>query len=168
MGRRKEVSGLAKQATIKGLTAKERKERPVYSGVLKYFPDALLEVAYVSYVGNEQHNAGQPLHWDREKSTDELDALTRHLLHCGERDTDGMMHSAKLVWRGLANLQKEIEAERGSKPGEIVEANEDPKDFSFCAVHHTYKTHCLKHDVFYCGDCIMCLNERRAQSSERL
>ena len=92
-------------------TAKERKETPVFSGVLKYFPDALQEVARVSFVGNEQHNAGQPLHWARGKSGDELDALTRHLMEAGTIDTDGMRHSAKVAWRALANLQKELEAE---------------------------------------------------------
>jgi hypothetical protein len=89
-----------------------RKQRPVYSGVLKYFPDALLDVANVSFVGNEQHNPGTPLHWDRSKSTDELDALTRHLIGAGTRDSDGTRHSAKVAWRALANLQKEIEAEK--------------------------------------------------------
>ena len=57
--------------------AKERKGLPVFSGVLKYFPDALLAVAECSRIGNDQHNAGKPLHWDRSKSGDELDALTR-------------------------------------------------------------------------------------------
>jgi hypothetical protein len=60
--------------------AKERKDTPVYSGVLKYFPNALAEVARVSKAGNDQHNPGKALHWDRSKSKDELDALTRHLL----------------------------------------------------------------------------------------
>ena len=93
-------------------TAQERKERPVYSGVMKYFPDALLEVARLSKVGNDQHNPGQPLHWAKEKSTDEMDALMRHALEAGTLDTDGMRHSAKVAWRALANLQREIEAER--------------------------------------------------------
>lgn len=97
------------------MTAQERKERPLYSGVLKYFPDALLEVAHTSYVGNEQHNPGQPLHWDRSKSTDEADACVRHLLEAGTRDTDGTRHSAKAAWRALALLQKEIEAERAQQ-----------------------------------------------------
>jgi hypothetical protein len=92
------------------MTATERKERPIYSGVLRYFPLALLEVARCSYVGNAQHNAGQPLHWDRAKSTDEADALMRHLLQAGEIDTDGVRHSAKVAWRALALLQKELEA----------------------------------------------------------
>jgi len=57
---------------------KNRKEYPLFSGLLKYFPDALMEVAHTSWIGNEQHNPGLPLHWDRTKSTDEADALMRH------------------------------------------------------------------------------------------
>ena len=94
---------------MKPFTAKERKERPVYSGVLRYFPKALLEIARVSHAGNEQHHPGKPLHWDRAKSTDEADALVRHLLEAGTLDTDGMRHTAKAAWRCLAMLQKELE-----------------------------------------------------------
>tara|TARA_B110000211_G_scaffold222513_1_gene271280 strand:- start:1777 stop:2145 length:369 start_codon:yes stop_codon:yes gene_type:complete len=89
--------------------AQERKDTPIFSGVLNYFPDAIREVAICSRIGNEQHNAGKPLHWDRSKSGDELDALTRHLMEAGTMDTDGVRHSAKVCWRALANLQKEIE-----------------------------------------------------------
>lgn len=92
------------------MTANERKERPIYSGVLRYFPLALLEVARCSYLGNEQHNPGEPLRWDRAKSTDEADALVRHLLDAGTVDTDGVRHTAKVAWRALALLQKELEA----------------------------------------------------------
>tara|TARA_R110002020_G_scaffold436025_1_gene646230 strand:- start:77 stop:361 length:285 start_codon:yes stop_codon:yes gene_type:complete len=87
----------------------DRKKIPVYSGVLKYFPDAIIEVARCSYAGNNQHNPDKPLHWDRSKSGDELDALARHLLESGTIDSDGIRHSAKVAWRALANLQKEIE-----------------------------------------------------------
>jgi hypothetical protein len=97
------------------MTPTERKQRPVFSGVLQYFPDALLEVAYCSWVGNEQHNPGEPLRWDRTKSTDEHDALVRHLLAAGTLDSDGVRHSAKVAWRALAALQKEIERERGDQ-----------------------------------------------------
>ena len=90
----------------------KRKQLPIYSGVLKYFPDALAEVSKVSRAGNEQHHPDKPLHWDRSKSTDELDALTRHLLEAGKLDTDGIRHSAKIAWRALANLQKEIENDK--------------------------------------------------------
>lgn len=86
-----------------------RKQTPIFSGVMKYFPDAIREVARCSYVGQQQHNPDKPLAWDRSKSGDELDALSRHLLEAGTIDTDGIRHSAKVAWRALANLQKEIE-----------------------------------------------------------
>lgn len=92
--------------------AQARKDRPVFSGVLRYFPDALLEVAELSRIGNEQHNPGQPLHWARGKSTDHNDALLRHLIDTGTRDSDGVRHAAKVAWRALAQLQTEIENER--------------------------------------------------------
>ena len=91
------------------MTAKDRKESPVYSGVLKYFPDAMIEVSKCSYKGQQQHIPDKPLAWDRSKSGDELDALARHLLQAGTLDSDGIRHSAKVCWRALANLQKEIE-----------------------------------------------------------
>jgi hypothetical protein len=98
-----------------------RKARPLWSGVLRYFPDALLEVARVSAAGNEQHNPGEPLHWDRRKSTDEADALARHLLQAGELDADGLRHSAKVAWRALAMLQKELEREGSSSGGPVAD-----------------------------------------------
>jgi hypothetical protein len=93
--------------------AQERKSQPVCTGVIDYFPDALLEVAKVSKSGNDQHNPGQPLHWAKEKSRDEADSLVRHLIDRGNRDTDGQRHSAKVAWRALALLQREIEMEQG-------------------------------------------------------
>lgn len=92
--------------------AKTRKGIPIATGCVDYFPDALVAVAYVSRVGNDQHNPGKPLHWDRTKSQDEADALMRHFLERGTIDSDGIRHSAKVAWRALALLQKEIENER--------------------------------------------------------
>ena len=89
----------------------DRKSYPIGTGCLDYFPDARAEVSHVSFVGNQQHNPGEPLHWDRSKSTDEADALIRHFLERGKRDSDGLKHSAKVAWRALALLQKEIEGE---------------------------------------------------------
>ena len=94
--------------------AAKRKRIPLASGCLDYFPDALVAVAECSLLGNDQHNPGQPLHWDRSKSTDESDALLRHFLERGTVDSDGVRHSAKMAWRALALLQKEIERECGS------------------------------------------------------
>lgn len=97
------------------MTPEERKARPIASGVLAYFPDAIMEVANCSFVGNQQHNPGQPLHWAREKSTDHDDALLRHetdRLAGVVFDTDGVRHRTKVVWRALAALQTELEQER--------------------------------------------------------
>ncbi len=105
------IGGAPTRATTLPDGAK-RKEFPVASGVLDYFPDALVAVAEVSYRGNQQHNPGQPIHWARDKSTDEADTMIRHFLQRGLRDTDGIRHSAKMAWRALAILQKEIEAEQ--------------------------------------------------------
>ena len=91
--------------------AAERKRHPVATGVLDYFPDAILALARVSWAGNEQHHPGKPLHWDRSKSTDEADALMRHFLQRGTLDSDGIRHTAKMAWRALAMLQKELEAD---------------------------------------------------------
>lgn len=92
--------------------AAARKAAPVATGVIDYFPDALVEIAKISKIGNDQHNPGQPLHWDRRKSRDEADALMRHFIDRGKVDTDGCLHSAKMAWRALALLQKEIESRR--------------------------------------------------------
>lgn len=96
------------------LTAEERKGIPVYSGFIKYFPRAIKAVARLSKIANDQHNPGEPLHWAKEKSTDELDALMRHMIDdvLGEEtDTDGVTHLTKLAWRGMANLERKLEAE---------------------------------------------------------
>ena len=106
---KEELFNISTPKTSKTVTATLRKETPVFSGVLNYFPDAIRAVSQCSFAGNEQHNPGKPLHWDRAKSGDELDALTRHLLEAGTVDTDGIRHSTKVAWRALANLQKEIE-----------------------------------------------------------
>jgi hypothetical protein len=93
--------------------AKDRKKRPIITGVFDYFPDALTEIAFVSFLGNEQHNPGEPLHWSREKSNDHVDCMGRHLLQRYERDTDGAWHFAKAGWRLMADFQLFLEAQKG-------------------------------------------------------
>lgn len=101
--------------------AAERKKYPVATGVLDYFPAAIREVSYVSYVGNQQHNPGEPLHWARGKSGDQEDTTIRHFMERVEatndlnsefeltRDTDGTLHLAKAIWRLMATLQVKLE-----------------------------------------------------------
>ena len=66
----------------------------------------------MTYVANEQHNPGTEVHWDRNKSQDELDALMRHLCDhsIDELDDDGLLHMGKVAWRSLAKLEKMLES----------------------------------------------------------
>lgn len=99
--------------------SEERKRRPIVTGVLDYFSAALAEVAFVSWVGNQKHNPGEPLHWSREKSADHVDCEVRHLIDRGGSDEVKLpsgevvrvRHSAERAWRALADLQLELEAE---------------------------------------------------------
>jgi hypothetical protein len=105
--------------------AADRKKIPLGTGVFDYFTAALIEVAKVSHAGNEQHNPGQPLHWSRGKSADHWDTMLRHGVERGTIDTDNVRHSAKMVWRALAILQLELEAEgaplaRGARLPEVL------------------------------------------------
>lgn len=99
--------------------AKARKAVPLYSGVVRYFPRALIAVAQCSYRGNEQHHPGTPLHWDRSKSQDHLDCLMRHMVDdvLGvEIDTDETEHLTKCAWRALAALELHLERARRAAP----------------------------------------------------
>lgn len=94
--------------------AEERKACPIATGFLDYFPDAVAAVASVSFAATAQHHPEKGMHWDRSKSFDEADAMLRHFMERGTLDGDGQRHSAKMTWRALALLQKEIEAERAA------------------------------------------------------
>lgn len=90
---------------------KERKEIALFTGLFEFFPDALAAIARHSVVGSKQHHPDKPVSWDRSKSTDELDAMLRHVLD-GDWEAVG--------WRALANLQKKIEL--GYVPYEVKDA----------------------------------------------
>lgn len=102
------------------LTSAERKRHPLAEGLLDYFPDALAVVSNVSWIGNEKHNPGEPLHHSRGKSMDHADCCARHLSERGGFDevtingaTHRIRHTAALAWRALALLQEELESELG-------------------------------------------------------
>ncbi len=95
----------------------KRKDYPMLSGCLKYFPAALAGVALVSKLGNDKHNPGEPLHHARGKSTDQGDCIIRHLT-----DTEDLLaaftynnisvtkemilnEANQLAWRALAYSQ---------------------------------------------------------------
>lgn len=95
---------------------KVRLDYPMFDGLLAYFPNALAEVSKVSKIGNDQHNPGQPMHWDRSKSQDHENKILRHLTDVGKKDGRGVRHSVRLAWRALALAQEELEREEGLPP----------------------------------------------------
>ena len=100
----RDISIATAAPVLREMDSAERKQTPVYGGVLAYFPDALAAVARISKDGNDQHNPGEPLHWSRHKSNDHLDCVARHLL-TPEVDS----HLANAAWRILAALQLQQE-----------------------------------------------------------
>lgn len=108
-----EVAGMVEEDDARAVASKARKDIPLYSGCYNYFPLALQEVAKLSKEGNDKHNPGQPLHWNRTPglSDDHADALARHFVDIGKPDPDmgGITHTASVAWRALALLQEEME-----------------------------------------------------------
>ncbi len=97
--------------------ADSRADYPLDDGLFGYFAAALLEVAKVSKIGNDQHNPGQPMHWDRSKCRDHGNKIMRHQLDAGKLDrVDGTRHSAKVAWRALARATEDRSARKGYKP----------------------------------------------------
>lgn len=104
----------------------ERKDVPLWAGLMRYFPASLAAVARISLKGDRKHNpenTGLPFH-ARGKSTDHDDCVIRHtmdktdLLAAIERneyaDTeekaqliDAMLEEAACrAWRSLADYQE--------------------------------------------------------------
>ncbi len=96
----------------------ERKEIPIFSGVMNYFPLALAAVARHSKRGNDKHNPGQPLHWSRAKSADHADCIARHLIDIEtvSAKTGEYEEAQALAWRALAALQLLEEKRLGRGP----------------------------------------------------
>ena len=94
--------------------SKRRKETPLFSGFVCYFPDAMAEVARLSLAGNTKHNPREPLHHARGKSTDHGDCIVRHQVEFDQIDAeDGFYHAVKVAWRSMAQLQELLEQARG-------------------------------------------------------
>jgi hypothetical protein len=110
----------------------ERKEIPVFSGVIKYAPAALAGVARISKAGNDKHNPGQELHHARGKSTDHSDCVVRHAMDvadiiadlernpaCDPQKVDRvetlLNEASQLAWRALMWSQ-ELHEKYGGAP----------------------------------------------------
>lgn len=107
---RMQANVAARRRRLIETSSEERKQYPMATGLLDYFPDALAEVAKLSYLGNQKHNPGEPMHHARGKSMDHADCIMRHLAGRGGFDGD-TRESAALAWRALALLQEELEQE---------------------------------------------------------
>lgn len=109
----------------------ERKDIPLLSGCMNYFPAALAGVARISKAGNGKHNPGQPLHHARGKSMDHGDCIIRHTMDLedlkaawmreprvdqGKEIQTAILDEARQrAWRALADLQ-ELEEKFGGAP----------------------------------------------------
>jgi hypothetical protein len=117
-----------------------RKDLPLYTYLTQYHPDAIIELVKVSVAGNIQHNPGEPMHWARGKSMDQLNTAVRHVMDHGMGSVyddsepsevteriGPVMHLAKAAWRLMAEMQLLCEArDRG----------EDITDPKFCRGTH--------------------------------
>jgi hypothetical protein len=119
----------------------DRKAIPVWTGCVRYFPSALLEVAKVSKAGNDQHNPGQPLHWAQGKSMNQQDTAMRHLLDADavEGTPDELSHLAQAAWRVLARLQLACQREGaplapGARPPAAPRSQTDATDEAYRGV----------------------------------
>lgn len=128
--------------------SKLRKETPIYSGFLKYFPRACAYVARISVLGNEKHNPGEALHWAEGKSMDHADCIVRHCIETGTFDSDdGALHDGKLAWRSMANLETVLKArERTGEPiwDEDVIATNRATQAAALAEKQRAKTHVIR------------------------
>jgi len=111
----------ARKKTTLPEKSEDRKDFPLYSGPVKYFPKALAEVAYICKIGNDKHNPGQPLHHARGKSADHADCILRHMIDMEEdygkgvgRDEQGVPQVAYIAWRALALAQEWYEKHDGT------------------------------------------------------
>lgn len=96
----------------------ERKNHPVSSGCLRYFPAALAGIAKTSTLGNDKHNPGEELHHDRSKSRDHGDCIIRHLMDVEDllaalnrenadvTQQDILNEVNQMAWRALAFSQE--------------------------------------------------------------
>lgn len=94
------------------LDSAKRKEFPMFSGLLAYFPAALAQVSNHSYIGNEKHNPGLPMQHARGRSGDHEDCIIRHLIDAKEHPagSNGRIEELRgVAWRALALLQEECE-----------------------------------------------------------
>lgn len=86
--------------------SKTRKDYPLLSGCLNYFPAALAGVALISKKGNDKHNPGEEMHHARSKSMDHGDCILRHLMDV--QDLLAQDKRSALTPTGIEQLKEEV------------------------------------------------------------
>lgn len=92
---------------------------PILQGALEYFPNALREVAQVSYVGAKKYT------WKGWETVPDGvnrygNALARHLLATELYDADtGMLHAAQVAWNALARLELMLREQNNQPPQKV-------------------------------------------------
>lgn len=105
-----------------------RKNIPIDSGCIRYFPAAIAGVAMHSKISNDKHNPGEPMHHSRGKSNDHADCIDRHKLDINDMlavmarelpsdvQVKALLTEANaLAWRALAWSQ-ELHERYGGAP----------------------------------------------------
>jgi len=111
------MSNSSRKTTLP-VDSNERKEYPLFRGVLRYFPAALAGIARISKLGNDKHNPGEEMHHARGKSADQGDCIMRHLtdvedllaaMDRGDKEitaADILNEVNQMAWRALAFSQE--------------------------------------------------------------
>lgn len=123
-----------------------RKQIRAFMGFVKYFPDAIALVAYLSKVANDQHNPGEPMHWAKDKSKEELDSLMNHLMDVASKgelsqDSDGILDAIKIAWRGMANLQRLVDKHGLDRLFELMDGKAVDDDYELEIDYFAYPFH---------------------------
>ena len=126
----------------------ERKDYPLFSGCLRYFPAAIAGIAKTSKLGNDKHNPGQEMHHARSKSGDHGDCILRHLTDLadllaandrGQLDNkkDILTEVSSMAWRALA-LSQELHEKFGAPLAPGARIDERPTVISSGAANDLY------------------------------
>ena len=85
-----------------------RKATPI-DAIFKFWPDAMVALAQHIWKGNEKYNPEHPkIGWIREKSSDHVGSMTRHLCYDYVKATTKeakIKVMSAIAWRALAELQ---------------------------------------------------------------
>lgn len=85
-----------------------RKATPI-DAIFKFWPDAMVALAQQIWAGNRKYNPEHPkIGWIREKSSDHVGSMTRHLCYDYVKATTKEAKievMSAIAWRALAELQ---------------------------------------------------------------